>query len=83
MYSTSKMIGKINFNEKLHKYLHSLASRPGFQAKNVFSIYVDNWCILCKSKQSNHISLEYIVRYMETWSKINQYQCKLTIGSFM
>jgi len=29
MYSTSKMIGKISLNEKLHKYLQELASKPG------------------------------------------------------
>jgi hypothetical protein len=29
MYSTSIMTGKLNFNEKLHKYLQSLASKSG------------------------------------------------------
>ena len=29
MFSTSKMTGKLSFNEKLHKYLQSLASKPG------------------------------------------------------
>jgi hypothetical protein len=29
MYSTSQMTGKINLNEKLHRYLTSLASTPG------------------------------------------------------
>ena len=27
--ATSKMTGKLSFNEKLHKYLQSLASKPG------------------------------------------------------
>jgi hypothetical protein len=43
MYSTSKMIGKINFNEKLHKYLHSLASKTGLNKFKVLCQVQSVW----------------------------------------
>lgn len=39
MYSTSKMTGKVNFNEKLHKYLQTIASKSGRENETFLKLF--------------------------------------------